>query len=238
LTADADNFCICDMDRGVSQVCVSTAAVAHRSYLRYFFLEAAVLSQISTRYTAPVHAACVAFHNRGLLLCGESGAGKSSLAYACARAGWTYTTDDAAYLLLDSPQLCVTGNCNQLRFRPNARKLFPELQHYQITPRAAGKPSMEVPVAHFPSLRVSQIAPVHLIIFLNRLRTGPPALRPTTIDRARLFMGQNYFGPPALCTLRNEATERLARTVPVLELSYSTLDDAVLHLEQYLGSAR
>ena len=88
--ADQDNFSIVDLSRNRTQVTISKAAERHSSYLGYFFLGAAPLCHIATRYTTPVHAACVAMNGRGVLLCGESGAGKSSLSYACARAGFTY----------------------------------------------------------------------------------------------------------------------------------------------------
>ncbi len=82
---------------------------------------------------------CVTGRTR-VMLCGDSGAGKTTLSYACARAGWTYICDDASYLLNSGTDRTVMGTCNQVRFRPPAVELFPELLglgHYAATGRQA-----------------------------------------------------------------------------------------------------
>src|SRR5450432_2141778 len=88
VTADADNVCAAQFPRGKIRMIVSSAAVAHPAYFRQTFLETAAAGQIWSRLTTPLHAACVAIDGRGVLLCGDSGAGKTTLSYACARAGW------------------------------------------------------------------------------------------------------------------------------------------------------
>ena len=88
MVADADNFGVADFDNGRTRMVVSTAAVRYPLYLRQFFLECAAGGHIATLHVTPVHAGCVVLEGRGVLLCGDSGAGKSSLSYACARAGW------------------------------------------------------------------------------------------------------------------------------------------------------
>ncbi len=106
------NFYIVDLLQGFSFGWVNAAAISHRNYFRYHFLEAAALAHIVNRHAAPVHAACVERQGRGVLLCGDSGAGKSSLAFACARAGWTYVTDDASFLINGESERRVVGNCH------------------------------------------------------------------------------------------------------------------------------
>ena len=87
--ADADNYSIVDVVQSRTQITISHSTLRHRLYAKYFLLGTPGCC-ISTRYTTPLHAGCVALDGRGVLLCGDSGAGKSSLSYACARAGWTY----------------------------------------------------------------------------------------------------------------------------------------------------
>jgi hypothetical protein len=231
--ADACNFAVCDLETGLSQLCISTAAVMNRSYLRYFFLDAAALTQISLRYSVPIHAACVSFDGNGVLLCGESGAGKSLLAYACARAGWSYTADDVSYLLHEvRPQ--IVGNCHQFRFRTTARKMLPELRGYETTPRAAGNPSIELPTKHLPAIRCLQTAYPGFLIFLNRVNHGPTSLLPASVARARSFITQLQFGPARMLALQRQAVERLLVNTPVMELTYSKCDEAIQHLEEHL----
>jgi len=52
---------------------------------------------LTTPWT-PVHAAAAAWRGRAVVAIGQSGAGKTSLALACATAGWNYLGDDAVLL--------------------------------------------------------------------------------------------------------------------------------------------
>jgi hypothetical protein len=235
--ADADNYSIVHLDRNRTQITISRATERHRSYLEYFFLGSAPLSHIATRHATPVHAGCVGRHGRGILLCGDSGAGKSSLSYACARAGWTYVTDDASYLLNDGKERMVTGNCHQVRFRPSAAELFPEVHGLEITPRAAGKPSIELPTALLPHMICAQTAHIDFLVFLNRRANVKPELVPYRKDVALHFMRQVLYGSAQSLAVQYAALERLL-TVDVFELRYSDLDWAVRRLETLAHEGR
>jgi hypothetical protein len=228
--ADADNYCISDISRNRTQMTLSTAALRNKAYLRCFFLDGAVGCHFATRHATPLHAACVTLDGRGVLLCGDSGAGKSTLSYACARSGWTYVTDDASFLLNSGTHKIVTGNCHQVRFRPSAAEFFPEVRGLEITPRAAGKPSIELPTAPMTHMTLAQSARIDFIVFLNR-RPGPPQLQPYRTDVARYFMRQVLFGSPQSLALQYEAIEHLLKA-EVFELRYSDLDGAIDRLRK------
>jgi hypothetical protein len=234
--ADPDNFSIVDLKRNRTQITISQAAERHSSYLRYFFLGASPLCHIATRYTTPVHAACVAMNGCGMLLCGDSGAGKSSLSYACARVGCTYVSDDASYLINDSSDRLVTGNCHQIRFRPSAAELFPEVEGLEITPRAMGKPSIEMPIASMPHITAAETARVDFMIFLNRSGNGAQEIRPYRRDVARYFARQVLYGSPETQAMQHQTIERLL-TAEILELRYTNLDWAVNRLQMLLRGA-
>ena len=228
--ADPNNYSVANLDRTTTQVILSRATLRHHSYLDYFFLGSAPLCHVATRHATPVHAGCVARHGRGVLLCGESGEGKSTLSYACARAGWTYVTDDASFLLNGREDRLVTGNCHQVRFRPSAAELFPEVTGREITPRAAGKPSIEIPTASMPGIICAPTAQVDFVVFLNRRASGPPALVPYRTDAARQFMRQVLYGPAESLATQYAALERLL-TAKIVELRYTDLDWAIRRLE-------
>ena len=228
--ADTENYSICHHDRGLTQVTISRATMRHTSYLGYFFLQFAAHPHIETRYTVPVHAGCVARNGRGVMLCGDSGAGKSTLSYACARAGWNYVSDDASDLLIEGNDRLVIGNCHQVRFRPSAVDLFPELQGLEITPRAAGKPSIELPTAPMPGIVCAPTTQVDFVLFLSRRDSGPQELVPYRKDAARYLMRRWLSGPPEKLAAQYAALERLL-TAKVFELRYSDLDWAVHRLE-------
>ncbi|HEY1257276.1 MAG TPA: aldolase [Terracidiphilus sp.] len=228
--ADGDNCSIGNLEQRRTQMIVSRAAEKYRSYLGYYFLGAAPLFHIASTYATPVHAGCVALNGRGVLLCGDSGAGKSTLSYACACSGMTYVTDDASYLVHGTEARLVTGNCHQVRFRPSAGKLFPEIEGHEITPRAAGKPSIELPTAMLPEIIFAPTAHVDYIVFLNRQIPEPPMLIRYSKDAARRSMRQVLFGPAKSLARQYVEIERLL-TAEIFELRYSDLDWAIDRLE-------
>ena len=236
--ADAENYSVVDLSRNTTQIVISQAALRHRLYLRYFFLEQAGGCHIATRFTTPVHAACVALDGRGILLCGDSGAGKSTLAYACARAGWTYVSDDASFLLTcKAHERIVTGNCHQVRFRPSAAELFSEVQGLEITPRAAGKPSIELFTAEMLHMNCSDHAKIDFLVFLNRRAGASPRLLPYRTEVARYYMRQVLYGSSESLARQYESLEHLL-TAEIFELGYSDLDWAVDRLRMLVRERR
>ncbi len=228
--ADADNYSIVDLSTRHSHVSIARTTLAYPRYAEWFLL-AAPLSCISTHLATPIHGACVSRRGRGVLLCGESGAGKSTLAYACARAGWTYTSDDAVFLPHGESGRRVIGNCYQVRFRPDTAVLFPEISGRDITPRAAGKPSIEIPTAELPHMRLSFSTDVQHIVFLDRHSGEQPLLERSPVTTARRYLRSVLFGLPQSVTEQTDELERLL-TAPVHCLRYERLDDAVRLLEQ------
>lgn len=237
MIADTQNFAVCDLAKGFAFGWVTEAAATRTSYLRYHFLEAIALSLIGTLHAAPIHAASVEFDGRGFLLCGDSGAGKSSLAFACARAGWKYVSDDASYLVHDSLNR-VVGNWSQIRFRPSAAEIFPELKGRNLTPRAQGKPSIEVPIQSLVrDVETATDVQVEYIVFLDRHQSHVPELLPFSKDFAR-----KAFEHP----MANMGTNRSARVASIdqllgvgtYQLCYRELDWAVDRLEALAREGR
>jgi hypothetical protein len=230
--ADNENFCINDLRQGFSFAWVTTAAVSRRLYFRYHFLEPVALAHIANRYTAPVHAACVEMAGSGVMLCGESGAGKSSLAFACARAGWTYITDDACYLLTGGRELNMVGNCHSIRLRPSAAALFLEIADKPLTPRAAaGKPSIELQTASLPEINCAATSRIDHVVFLRRRDVDIQELVPFSKEAARRFMRQHLTGQEEVRQAQLDAIERLL-AIDVLELRYSDMTWAINRLER------
>ena len=233
--ADECNFLACDLKHGFAFGWVTRTTAESPLYLRYHFLETAVLSMFSTLRATALHAACVAPYGHGMLLCGDSGAGKSSLAFAGARSGWTYISDDASYLPLDRNDRLVVGNSHQIRFRDSGVQLFPELEGRSITPRASGKPSIEVSTLEFPELITSDSACVEYIVFLNRRNAATPDLHPFSREAAlRWFLDTSVLHAGAAA----EVAVRNMMDVEIFELRYTDLDWAVERLEQLALTGR
>ena len=236
--ADSNNYSIFDLSRNTTQIVISRAALRHPLYLHYFFLDNAGGCHIATRFTTPLHAACVALDGHGVLLCGDSGAGKSTLSYACARAGWTYVSDDSTFLLnCKAAERTVIGNCHQVRFRPTAVELFPEIEGLEVTPRAAGKPSIELPTANLAHMACARHAKIDSIVFLNRSTETLPELLPYRVDIARHYIRQELYGSRESLARQYAAIEHLM-AAEIFELRYSDLDWAVDRLRTLVREGR
>jgi hypothetical protein len=236
--ADSENYGISDMVRGVSSVWLRKEAVRHRNYLRYFFLECAAITLIAPRFVTGVHSACVARNGVGVLLCGDSGAGKTTLAYACAKAGWTYVTDDGSYIVHGRDDLLVVGNCNQIRFRPACKLIFPELDGREVMHREEkSKPSIEVSSSEIEGIRPSPTAKVQYLVLLNRREGENLPLRPYSKEVVRQYLYQSRFSPPETMPLHYATIDRLLEG-PVLELRYRDLNYAIDQLEKLVDEGQ
>jgi hypothetical protein len=75
----------------------------------------------------PIHCACVVKDGSGLLLGGESGAGKSTTALSLSRNGFSYLSDDCTYLSRSSTGVRAWGLSTPVKLLPDAVSYFPEL---------------------------------------------------------------------------------------------------------------
>ncbi len=75
-----------------------------------------------------IHAACVGWNGRALLLAGPGGSGKSTTAYTCAAHGWTYYADDLALLRMTGSVPEIFALYNTAKMNPDSIALFPGLK--------------------------------------------------------------------------------------------------------------
>lgn len=220
---DAENFAVCDLRAGFGFGWLTTAVACDESYVRYHFVENSVYILLEARYLTTAHAACVALRGKGVLLNGDSGAGKTTLSYACAKRGWTYVCDDAAHLIRNSADRLIVGNPYQIRFRPHAMSLFPELAGNTPFERPNGTPSIELSTASL-NLAITEQTRADYLIFLNKTSAAPQHLARYDKDEAFARLSQVIcYGDESL---RDEMRKSLRRllTAPVYEMQYHDLD--------------
>lgn len=234
---DAKNVMVCDLERGYAFGWLSRSVAQSSLHLRYHFLEAAVLSMISTLRATALHSACVEAKGRGVLLCGDSGAGKSSLAFAGARSGWRYISDDASYLVLNRTDRTVTGNCHQVRLRDSATQLFAELEDCSITPRATGKPSIEVSIKERPDIATAESTQIDYIIFLNRHNATAPGLYPISSAAVSSYFHKSLLRNPLPDSAMARAFQNLLEA-EIYELRYTDLEWAITSIERLVSTGR
>lgn len=230
LVADANNQAILDLETGTNFTWLTQAAVDNRLYFRSNFLEKAVYLLLGATVVTDIHAACVSKNGKGILLCGGTGAGKSTLTYACARTGWTYTSDDTSYLINDADSPRVIGHSHRVRFRPSAKQLFPELEGYAVTPRMEGKPSIEIPIAELPVPHKAPEAEVHSVVYLKRYPSASGKLVRLPNGTASRRAGDDLYSAGQIRAKHLKNLEAL-RDLPTYELEYCDLDAAIETLE-------
>ena len=220
---DAENFAVCDLRAGFGFGWLTTAVTCDESYLRYHFIENCVYILLEARYLTTAHAACVALDGKGVLLAGNAAAGKSTLAYACAKRGWTFISDDASHLIRESVGRVIVGNPYQIRFRPHAMALFPELAGNVPFERPTGKPSIEVDTSTL-NIAIAAQTRADYLIFLNRTPAAPQHL--ARYDKDEAFARLSHvacYGDESLCDEMRESLHRLL-AAPVYEMQYHDLD--------------
>jgi len=228
---DSHNFYSLDLRTGSAFAWFTKATVKNRAGFRYHYLESLVLVNLMSRYMTPVHAACVSLNGQGVLLCGDSGAGKSSLAFACALRGWTFITDDASSLVRNRSERIVIGEPQQIRFRESAIDLFPVLRYERVTRRINGELAIELSTSLLADIRTADQASVEHIVFLNRQDGGSTSLEQLPVDGVRSWFEKVIcYGEQESRESQRASLENLL-TANIVELTYSDLDSAVSSLE-------
>ena len=203
------NFAIADLSLEKAIGFVSQEMARSGSFFRRTFLECLFHVLVVRLSHTPIHCSCVALNNNGILICGVSGAGKTTLAYACAKSGMQVVSDDVVHLQPDwvGDTITLWGNPWELRLLPEASKLFPGM--------AAG------------------VAPHQTHLEINITKDFPGADRVSCRPYAIVFL-ERCSGEKVECVpLKPEvALERLKKDIvldeeKVLERHYSTLSRLV-----------
>ena len=228
---NAENFVTCDFRENLAYGWVTRAVAANHPFLRFFYLNGTALMLLQQLRLAPIHGGLVARDGRGVLLCGDSLAGKSTLSYACARAGWAFLADDGVFLDRKRADRYALGDPHTIRFREDAKSIFPELADRIAAARPNGKIGLELFTSELP-MQVALGCSIEHIVFLNRDEPGPARLRPYALDTAlNLLTSYACFGSKEVRAEQKRCYERLS-SAGVWELRYRDLDDAVQRLDR------
>jgi hypothetical protein len=226
-----------DLSSGTAEIRVTPDVASDIAYFNYHFLKPMTYLLLAPRHFAFVHASCVARNGRAVMLCGDASAGKTCLAFACARRGWTFLSGDATHLLHDSPDFSVVGRPFSIRFRESAKALFPELAAWPAAMRPNGKASIEVDTDRL-GVQTALQAPASHIVFLERNAANIAQISSMTADEALHRLDHAVFFGDDAVRQRQRATLAHFASLPVMRLTYSTLDGAEAALRELsLGGA-
>jgi hypothetical protein len=233
--ADPENFMVCDFEKRFGFGWTTELAAADHGLIRYRFLTAAGLTLIEQQSGASLHCGLLIRNGRGIALMGDSFAGKSTLSYACARAGWTFVSDDGVLLVRDRSDRYAVGDPYAFRLREDASRLFPELQDRMPIVRPNGKLGIEIFTRDL-AIQTATGCSIDHLVFLNRNEQGPARLRRYPKDEALRWCDRYVtFGTREVREAQFRCYERLL-SAGIWELRYTDLDDAVARLEQLVDS--
>jgi hypothetical protein len=130
----------------------------------------------------------------------------------------------------------VAGNPYQIRFRPHAKQLFPELSAFTPNERPNGKPSLEISTASL-DLATSTHARVEYLVFLKRTIHARQQL--VTYSKAEGMERLSQVISIGEEIVRVQQRESLLRLLeaPVYELQYHDLEWAEQRLRSLVENS-
>jgi len=129
--SQASDFVALSPQQRTGLVVVSPQTLAFPYHARYELIEFAVFT-LATRCQrlAPLHAACVGFSDRGILLMGASGSGKSTMTMMCLMRGFDLLAEDSVFV--QPRTLLATGVSNFLHVRSDSLRWLDQRERAAI----------------------------------------------------------------------------------------------------------
>jgi energy-coupling factor transporter ATP-binding protein EcfA2 len=162
-------------------IVVSRDLLRHPYHVRYELLEFAVyVLAARAQGLVPLHAACVGYGGRGLLLLGPSGAGKSTLVLHSLLAGLEFLAEDS--VLVKPARLLATGVANFLHLRPDSLRFLEPAERRALRRgscairRRSGVAKLEIDLRRPPFRLATAPLRIEGVIFLSKRRGAPGAL--------------------------------------------------------------
>lgn len=135
-----------DRPAGFAAAFVTPNLLEDPQTVRTCFLECLGLYLVCHHRSATLHAAAVAYNGRCVLLTGSNGTGKSTLAYACLRAGFQLLAEDIVFAEPTDTGVRVWGSPWNLHLLPDAVRFFPELWEAPCIDQMNGERKLRVSV--------------------------------------------------------------------------------------------
>ncbi len=183
LAASGGSILSAQMAAGVATAFVTPELAADEPNLRHNVIECLGFLLVNYRDRTPVHAAAVVRNGRAVLLVGQSTAGKSTLCYACVRAGFGLMSEDTVSVSL-ARGMRLWGHPGSIHLLPDAPRFFPELATLTPQVRANGKLKLAVDVSALGADRLVTSVERATICFVERSAGQASRLEPVAAGEA------------------------------------------------------
>ena len=176
----ADSTAVADLLQGYAFGFVSAEVARNQSLVCYVFLEGLALAMLGpARQFIPLHAGCVVKEGASLILSGESGRGKSTLALACVRRGYRMLSEDGLFLKCRPGAAQLWGLPWRLHLLPDVKRFFPELAAEQPHLQINGEWKLEIDLERFyPGSAVTNASPGPVVFLEQGPDSGPVQIEP------------------------------------------------------------
>jgi hypothetical protein len=153
---------------------------------------------------APLHCACVVRNGQGLVLAGNSGIGKSTLAVFLCLNQFSYLSDGWTYFSRSGSQVKAWALPTPVKLLPDAVKYFPQLSGATLGRSLNGELSYEVdPVSMF-GIRRSLCCEPRWLVFIERAEGSDAVFRPISSNEAlSRFAPELETLPDSISHMRN-----------------------------------
>jgi hypothetical protein len=147
-TTSSSDFAVVSADYRSALIVISRDMLRFPYNTRYELIEFAVFTLAArAQELMPLHGACVGYDGRGLLLFGNSGAGKSTAALHCLLRGMEFVSEDSVFVTPDT--MLATGIANFLHVRCDSLQSLPAasaamIRRSRIIRRRSGVEKFEV----------------------------------------------------------------------------------------------
>jgi hypothetical protein len=157
---------------------LSPEAVSQPEFLRSGIVQTPVYRYITRTTMAGVHSATLARNGRTVMLRGKAGAGKSTLAYAAIRAGFSLIAEDVAYVRRGASGFELLGLPWLMYLVPDAARFFPEIAELPQVYRLNGEAKSMLDMRRYYPNQSLGCGPLGPIVFVERAQDATAALIP------------------------------------------------------------
>lgn len=152
----------------------------------------------------PLHCGCLVKDGWGLLLCGDAGAGKSTLALSLSLNGFAYLSDDCTYFTRSAAGVRGWGLPVPLKLLPDAAQYFPRLRDFEPHLSLNGELAYEVdPVEIFGVDRALSCQP-RWLVFVERTEEPGATFGPISPSAAALRFAASLEALPSCISDQRE----------------------------------